>query len=392
MAFLSEKNPGTVRQSPAGYHYYLPAGLQQISGAIVLSPSVSKQMQDAALALGEFSSLIKRLPNADLFIRAYTKKEAVLSSRIEGTQADISDAFKEESEVAVEKRDDWGEVNAYIRAMNTAIERLNTLPVCNRLITQTHKILLSQTRGKNKAPGEFRISQNWIGGSHPNNAHFVPPSPECVADLMGDLEKFIQHKSHQLPELISAALIHYQFETIHPFLDGNGRLGRMLISLYLLERGILTAPILYISTFLEKKRKNYYAALDKAREGTDGLLKWVSFFLDAVEHTAKDGISVTQQIIKSQDDLKNKVAYELGKKSEKGHQLLDHLYHNPVISAKEIQEGLSFSPQVSHSLLQSFMELNILTEVTGQKRNRLFVFDEYFSILRGEMLDDDAGN
>ena len=382
MSFLPSEFPGSRRKAPAGYDYFLPASLQASRALNFID--VMRQVQDASLALGEFASLIKKMPNPDLFMRAYTNKEATLSSRIEGTQTSIVDAFKEEKQVAPEKRNDWHEVSAYIKAIKHATDELEKLPLCNRLIKSAHRILLSQSRGKNKQPGEFRNSQNWIGGSRPGNAHFVPPSHEHVAELMSDLEKFIQDQNSPLPELIDAALIHYQFETIHPFLDGNGRMGRMLISLYLLERKILKYPILYISTFLEQHRKDYYLMLDNAREHDDGVIKWVSFFLDAVAHTAKDGIQVTQALLDYDARARKSIPPALGRRTEKGINLLEHLYHNPVVTTGDIQRHLGYSPPLSQILVKKFVDLGILVEMTGQKRNRKFVFRDYVDLLVGQ--------
>jgi len=381
MTYFSNKSPGILRKSNSGYRYFVPANLKTIAKAIVFTPAMLKQIQDAALAMGEFSSLIKRLPNTELFMRAFASNEAVQSSRIEGTQTTIADAYKDENAVALDKRDDWSELNAYINAMDAAVTQLNSLPLCNRLLKQTHQILMSQVRGQHKQPGEFRQSQNWIGGSSPSNAHFVPPSQEYVVELMANLEKFIQNESGHFSELVVAALIHYQFESIHPFLDGNGRLGRMLISLYLLKRKVLTQPILYISKYLEKHRQNYYRALDKARESEHGLNQWVSFFLDAVAYTAKDGISVTQAILASQEQLNIKIIDSLGGRAKKGHQLLQYLYQQPFINAKNIQLQLNCSAPVSQKLLNDFSHLGILKEYTGFKRNREFVFEDFFEIL-----------
>ena len=379
---LAEKFPGTWRKSLTGYSYYLPASLEHAQ-RLTLPLSLSKQIQSASLALGEFSSLIERIPNPQLFIHAYAKKEALLSSRIEGTQATIEDAFRQQDEVAIEKRDDWAEVNAYIDAMKFALNTLHELPLCNRLIKSTHRQLLSQVRGKHKQPGEFRGSQNWIGGSRPDNAHFVPPAHEYIVALMNDLEKFIMNKQLQTPELINAALLHYQFETIHPFLDGNGRMGRMLVALYLMEKKILKHPILYISTFLEQNRKDYYASLDQARESEKGVVQWLSFFLDAVEQTAKNGINVTQKLIDYDTKLRNQQIPQFGRQAKNALKMLDLMYKMPVINAKKLQENLNFSPQVSHNMLRLFINHQILKEVTGNKRNRQFVFLHYLDLLMG---------
>ena len=349
-----------------------------------MSALIVRQMQDASLALGEFSSLIERIPNPQLFIHVYARKEAVLSSRIEGTQTNIEEAFREEAEVDLEKRDDWAEVNAYIEAMDKALELLQELPLCNRLIKQTHQHFLNQVRGKHKQPGEYRTSQNWIGGSRPDNAHFVPPMHEYVPELMGDLEQFAQQEQLPMPELINVALLHYQFETIHPFLDGNGRMGRMLISLYLMDKKILKHPILYISTFLERHRKDYYATLDKARESQVGVLQWISFFLDAVEQTAKDGILVTQELLNYDAALKTDVIPQLGRQAKNAARTLERLYLSPVVNAKQLQQSLGFSPQVSQNMVKLLTEHGILKEITGNKRNRLFIFHRYIDLLEGK--------
>ena len=386
MSLLASTFPGIWRDAPNQYRYFLPASLDRCE-VIQLPTYLIKQVQDASLALGQFSSLIAQIPDPSSFVHAYTRKEAALSSRIEGTQTTIEDAFAQEADIAPKKRDDWNEVNAYIKAMQQAVESLEQLPLCNRVIKKTHQRLLSQVRGKTKQPGEFRTSQNWIGGSRPGNAHFVPPMQDYVAELMGDLEQFIQNKQSARPELIDAALIHYQFETIHPFLDGNGRMGRMLVSLYLLEKQIIKHPILYISTFLEARRKDYYHMLDGARASADGVIKWVSFFLDAVEATAKDGIDVTQKLVEYDKTLREKLVSTLGARAKKGLTLLSHLYSHPRINTNLIQRGLGFSAQISQSLVKDFVKLGILREMTGNKRNRKFVFHHYINLLMGKSDD-----
>ena len=239
MTQFSDTFPGNERNSRLGYDFYLPGDLFQCQ-SIPFSMKIFQEMEHASLTLGEFSTLIKRIPNPELFLHCYLSKEATLSSKIEGTQTEIEDAYFDDADIQIERRDDWSELQAYIKAFNEAVQSLKALPLCTRLIRQAHQTLLSQVRGKDKLPGEFRRSQNWIGGSRPDNAHFVPPPYEYVSDLMGNLEKFIQDQKTPIPHLIKVALIHYQFETIHPFLDGNGRIGRMLISLYLVENKIPT--------------------------------------------------------------------------------------------------------------------------------------------------------
>ena len=337
-------------------------------------------MEAASLALGKFSALIEKIPNPTGYIVAFTRQEATQSSRIEGTQTDIEDAFKSKEDIDPEKRDDWQELQSYIQALDSAVEKLNTIPLCNRLIKKTHKILLSHSRGKNKQPGEFRQSQNWIGGSRPSNAHFVPVVTEYVDTAMDNLEKFIQDTTLKIPHLIKAALIHYQFETIHPFLDGNGRIGRMVISLYLLENKILKHPILYISDYFENNRQSYYDALDNARKSQEGIVKWISFFMDGVYQTATKGIKSTQHILDLKENITNKIL-TLGRIAKNAQRLLELLFDTPVINSSFISRKLTLSPQSSHTLIAKFIELNILIEMTGYKRNRVFLFKEYLDIL-----------
>ena len=381
MTQFSDAFPGNQRNSRLGYDFYLPGDLFQCQ-SISFPMKIFQDMERASLALGEFSTLIKRIPNPELFLHCYLNKEATLSSKIEGTQTEIEDAYFDDADIEIERRDDWSELQAYIKAFNEAVQNLKELPLCTRLIRQAHQTLLSQVRGKDKLPGEFRRSQNWIGGSRPDNAHFVPPSYEYVSDLMGNLEKFIQDQKAPIPHLIKVALIHYQFETIHPFLDGNGRIGRMLISLYLVANKILEHPILYISSFFEKHRNDYYLSLDKARESQEGVIKWVSFFLDGVYQTARNGIEVTEKLIAYREDLvENKIPI-LGRRAPQALTLLDYLFSRLVVNAKMLQKDLNLSPQVAQKMLRDFIDLGILEEITGHKRNRVFVMRHYFDIIK----------
>ena len=376
---LHDEFPGGYRKSPNNYQYYMVGDIflaQQLN----INLSISSQLEKASIALGKFSAQIEKIPNPNGYIRAFTNSEANQSSRIEGTQTNIEDAYKKEEDISVEKKDDWQEVQSYIQALNHGIKQLEQLPLCNRLIKQTHKILLSQVRGKNKLPGAFRKSQNWIGGSRPDNAHFVPPSAEYVADAMSNLEKFIQDEQTAMPHLIKVALIHYQFETIHPFLDGNGRIGRMLISLYLLEKGILKHPILYISQFFESNRKDYYFMLDNARKNQASVIKWISFFLDGVIQTAEQGIQKTESLIALKAELSQKII-GLGRKAKNAQKLLDLLFEQPIIRSKDLTEALEISAQSCQTLVREFVKMKILREITGYKRNRIFIFASYLDLL-----------
>ena len=376
---LHDKFPGGYRQSTQDYRYYLTGDIFQ-SGKLILPFSVQRQLEETALALGEFTNQINDLPNPADCIRAYINKEATQSSRIEDTQASIQDAFTPEENIMTEKRDDWHELNAYIRALNGAVTELHNLPLCNRLIKQTHKILLSQARGKNKLPGTFRQSQNWIGGSRPGNAHFVPTAHEHIDEAMGNLEKFIHDETLALPHLVKAALIHCQFETIHPFLDGNGRIGRMLIVLYLLEKKILQHPILYISDYFESNRRSYYDMLDRARENQEGLVQWISFFLDAVITTARQGTEVTGHILALRKRLENDIL-KLGRRAQNSMKLLALLFKQPVINTRWVKDELAVNTQTAHNLINNFVNLGIIAEMTGYKRNRMFIFEDYIHLL-----------
>ena len=295
MSQLHSAYPGNLRHSPNGYQYYMPGDIF-LSKNLDFPIDVIKKMEKASLMLGQFSYQIEQIANPLALVYSFSMQEARFSSRIEGTQTEIDDAFMIQDDVPAERRDDWAELNAYIRALQQAVEAGKKLPLCNRLLKETHATLLSQVRGKDKLPGEFRRTQNWLGGSRPDNAHFVPPEHQFIDEGMSNLERFIQDTTIDMPDLIKAALIHAQFETIHPFLDGNGRMGRILISLYLLEREVLRQPILYISSFFEKNRQFYYEMLDGTRKDAAGVIKWISFFLQAVCATAENGIAVTQSI------------------------------------------------------------------------------------------------
>ena len=380
MSNLSNNFPGNFRKSSKGYKYFLVGDIFK-SLNLKFDLSIYQQVEKASLALGAFSSLIKRIPEPSQFIQAYCRTEATLSSRIEGTQSTIEEAFMQNQDIKLEKRDDWVELQSYIQALEESITNLENLPVCTRLIRLTHKTLLSQVRGKTKQPGEFRHSQNWIGGSRPDNAHFVPPSSEFVDEAMSNLEKFIQDKTIPIAHLIKVALIHSQFETIHPFSDGNGRIGRMLISLYLLENRILDSPILYISSFFERNRKEYYVALDLARTNQEGIMKWISFFLDGVYQTANEGIDTTQKLIDLRENLVLEVIPKLGRSAEQGSVLLENLFKQPVVTAKDVRDILNISSPSAQKFLAKFTQLKILVEITGNKRNRIFVFKKYLSLL-----------
>jgi Fic family protein len=313
--------------------------------------------------------------NIDLFIQMHIAKEATLSSKIEGTQTNVEESFLREAEVAYEKRNDWEEVQNYIKAMNQAVEMLKQLPFSSRLIRKTHKTLLTGVRGATKQPGEFRKSQNWIGGATLNDAIFVPPVHTTIGSLMSDLERFANDEFNHLPDLLKIGIIHYQFETIHPFLDGNGRVGRLLITLYLVNKNILKQPVLYLSDFFEKHRMLYYDNLMRVRLKND-LVQWLKFFLTGIIETAQKGVSTLDAILQ----LKNEVETEI--KSLKGRSddaliVLNFLYTHPIIDVAKVEELIGKSNVTSYKLLADLEKLEILEEITNSQRNRIFAFRKY---------------
>ena len=333
---------------------------------------------EADRALGRLDMFSAYVPNIALFIKMHVMKEATQSSRIEGTQTNMEEALLGKEYVPLEKRDDWEEVQNYVRAMEAGMTLLSSLPFSSRFLKETHRILLQSVRGKHKNPGEFRSTQNWIGGASIDDALFVPPVHTSVPELMGDLEKFAHDDQHHIPELFRIALMHYQFETIHPFLDGNGRVGRLMIPLYLVSRGILKQPVLYLSDFFEKNRALYYDNLMRVREKND-VSQWCKFFLVGVVETAGKGITVFDGILRLREEIEQKLR-TIGPRIAKAQALLDALYRNPIIDAKGVCEAAGVSPASAYKLIAEFERLGILREMTGAKRSRLFLFDEYFRL------------
>lgn len=337
-------------------------------------------LEQAGRLLGELNAFAELLPDVEFFIKMKVVKEARDSNLIEGTKTIIDDVLLPQEEIDPEKRDDWNEVQNYIKAMNFAIAKLPTLPLCIRLLKEAHRILMSGVRGKHKAPGEIRRSQNWIGGSSLSNAYFVPPSPEEVPDLLSDLEKYWHNQSLQIPMLIKIAITHYQFETIHPFLDGNGRCGRLLIVLQLLDAQILQKPVLYMSTFFERHRASYYDSFSIVRTSND-LEQWITFFLNGIVDTAQHGIKVFRNIILIRQEYEEQIL-ALGSRAKNAHKLLRSMFAQPIINANTAAEELGIVFSSANILLRSLVELGILKEVTGFSRNRLFVLEKYLNLFR----------
>ncbi len=341
-------------------------------------PTINALLEQANRALGELNAFSLIVPDIDLFIQMHVVKEAQTSSKIEGTQTGIDEALLSEEQISPEKRDDWREVRNYIDAVNTAIASLNELPLSNRLLKQTHEVLLHGVRGEYKQPGEFRVSQNWIGGSSLTDASFIPPHPDGVAELMGDLEKFWHNKEIVVPHLVRIAISHYQFETIHPFLDGNGRIGRLLIPLYLVNHGLLSKPSLYLSDFFERNRASYYDALMQVRISND-LIHWVKFFLNGVAQTATKGRDIFRQILTLRTEVEESVL-TMGKRATTAHKALQLLYSKPMIEATDFEKALEISTPTANTLIQTLVDKKILIEITGQQRGRMYAFERYLNL------------
>ena len=346
----------------------------------IANPEIITLLSQADRQLGRLDMFSNYIPSIDLFISMYILKEATKSSRIEGTQTNIEEALHDAKDIPLEKRDDWNEVQNYILAMQEAIESLKSIPLSTRLIKQTHKVLLQGVRGEHKQPGEFRKSQNWIGGASIQDAVFVPPVHTSVPELMSDLEKFMHNDGLQIPELIKIAILHYQFETIHPFLDGNGRIGRLLITLYLVQKEILKKPILYLSDFLEKNRQLYYDNLIRVREKND-LQQWIKFFLVGIVETAKNSIDTFEKILLLKSEVEN-LALSKGSRAGAIQMVLEHLYRKPVITASIVSSITKQSLATSYSIVSDMEELGILKENTGGKRNRSYIFINYINLYR----------
>lgn len=337
-----------------------------------------KLLGQADRELGRLDMYSDYIPNIDLFIRMHILKEATQSSKIEGTQTNMEDALKDREDVAVDQRDDWEEVQNYVAAMNEAIDKLRKLPFSARLAKETHATLLQGVRGESKQPGEFRRTQNWIGGATIEDAVFVPPIHTSIEELMGDIETFVHTQERYFPELLKIALVHYQFETIHPFLDGNGRVGRLLITLYLVSKGILKKPVLYLSDFFERNRSHYYDNLMGVREKND-LLQWFKFFLVGVIETAKNSIETFDGILQLQKETEAKIQ-SLGSRAANAQKVLTHLYQHPLADAAKVSEAAEVSPASAYKLIADFEKLEILREITGGKRGKMYMFTAYISL------------
>ena len=368
-----------IKCSVAGEYYsaYVPQKLPPIPALEM--DKLYTLLDKASIALGRLDGMSMILPEPSLFLYMYVRKEAVLSSQIEGTQSSLSDLLLfENEEVPGAPRDDVTEVSNYVAAMNYGLERLKDLPLCLRLLTEIHGVLMKSGRGNQKQPGEFRVSQNWIGGTRPGNAKFVPPPPDRLMEMLGDLEKFLHDDNVKLPVLIKAALAHVQFETIHPFLDGNGRLGWLLITFILCAEGILKQPLLYLSLYFKANRQAYYDHLQLVRD-TGDWEEWIRFFLTGVVETAQQATDAAQEIIKLfQDDR-----FRIEKSGTSASTLTIHHYfqRHPISNTSRIKKVCKVSlPTVLRALL-ALEDLGVIEEITGKVRNKIYVYKKYLAIL-----------
>ncbi len=376
MITVESFHPGHY-ESGYGYKYFVP---EKINDEWVWNtPELNQLLEKAAVKLGMLNSFAHLVPNLDLFIQLHVTKEAVVSSRIEGTQTKMDEALLPLEEVQPERRNDWKEVNNYINALNNAIEELQTLPISSRLIRKTHKQLLEDVRGEHKMPGEFRTSQNWIGGNAIADARFIPPHDMYVQELMSDLEYFLNNEDIKTPALIRIAIAHYQFETIHPFLDGNGRIGRLLITLFLVKEKVLDMPLLYLSTYFEKNKNLYYDNLSNVRDKND-MLQWIKYFLVGIEQIASKSAETLSTIIDFKEKTEDAIRSSYGRRSTHAIMLLHSLMKNPYVTSEKASTICALSYKAANDLVKKLQTDGYLIETTGQSRNRMYVFQPYLDL------------
>lgn len=377
---LTQARAGRYLQQPAGYRAFIPAPLPP-DPPVQLVGELQMLLSQADRALGRLDGSIQTLPNPDLFIFMYVRKEAVLSSQIEGTQSSLQDLLAAEAKIfAPDRPRDVNEVINYVRAMNYGLEQLTQLPVSIRLIKDIHARLLEGVRGSRLTPGELRSSQNWIGpeGCMLAEAIFVPPPPDEVPDALGTLEAFL-HQDDDMPLLIKIGLAHAQFETIHPFLDGNGRVGRLLITFLLCERQVLLKPVLYLSYYFKRYRVAYYERLQAVRDQGDWE-GWLSFFLRGIVEVSAQATDTARRILALREAHRALITEHLGRAAGNGHRVLEHLYTQPIVSVNGVQDLIGVSYSAANALVSRMEEHGILREFTGQSRNRRFRYEEYIRL------------
>lgn len=376
-----EKRAGSFRANLSGeaaYQSFVPSSLPP-DPSIVLDDEMVALLVQARSQLSVLDGIAARIPNIDLFVSMYVRKEALMSSQIEGTQATLEDVLDPLLEVNTNRN--VADVVNYIKATEYAVNRLKTFPLCNRLIKETHAVLMEGVRGQEKSPGAFRHSQNWIGGqgSTLKSAKYIPSCPEDMETAMSDLEKYFNAED-RLDHLIRAALIHYQFETIHPFLDGNGRIGRLLITLYLMERKVLTTPALYISYFLKKNRIEYYDRMTEVRS-KGNYEQWVRFFLQAISESAQDAIAAIDELTALHEQNVQKIG-NMGRAAKSAMQVFRYLEANPIIDIRKTANALGVSFNTVSSAVKRLTDCGILAQTTNANRNRTFAYEAYLNILR----------
>jgi Fic family protein len=362
------------------YSYFVPEKVN--NNCSWTDSSLSVLLEKASLKLGELNSIARIVPDISLFIHMHINKESVISSRIEGTRTNIEEALFPEDEIIPEKIDDWKEVKNYTTAMNESISRLNQLPLSTPLLKESHKILMRGVRGEKKQPGEFRKSQNWIGGASLSDAVFIPPAHHLVDELMNDMENFIHNDRIHVPQLIRIAIAHYQFETIHPFLDGNGRIGRLMITLFLVEKKILEKPLLYLSSFFEKNKNLYYDNLTRVRTESD-LMRWLKYFLIGIEEVSNQSIDTLKNIFLLKEKIESEI-HQWKRRNNYAYQLLKFLFQHPVVKIKDVQSVTHLSKKAAGDLVKTFEEKNYISEMTGNTRNKIFLFKPYLDLFNND--------
>jgi Fic family protein len=377
---IEHKRAGRYVQQPTGYRAFIPAPLPP-EPPLSLGDPLRGLLSEADYALGRLDGAVLTLPNPDLFVFMYVRKEAVLSSQIEGTQSSLQNLLAAEAKLNdPDAPADVGEVVNYVRAMSHGLQRLDTLPVSVRLIREIHAVLMEGVRGGGLSPGELRTSQNWIGpqGATLREATFIPPPPHIVPEVLGDLETFL-HQEDDLPVLVKVGLAHAQFETIHPFLDGNGRMGRLLITFLLTERGKLARPVLYLSHYFKRHRTEYYDRLQAVRDAGDWE-GWLAFFLSGVVEVSREATETAAAILRMREEYRNRIIERLGRAAANGQRIMNRLFDHPIITVAMVRDWLGITPAGANNLVRRLVEVGVLREITGYARNRRFRFDPYLQL------------
>lgn len=379
---MASTRAGRYERQSDGYLAFIPRPLPPAD--LRIDPELQALVSKADVALGRLDGAVAVIPDPDLFVLQYVRREAVLSSQIEGTYASLMDVLEYEAQMDhAERRVEVADIINYVLAMNHGLDRLRNLPLSRRLMCEVHDVLMRDVRGwePQKTPGQFRHTQNWIGGGSPATARFVPPPPELVDEQFANLEKFL-HDPEPMSPLIKVGIAHAQFETIHPFLDGNGRTGRLLITFWLAERGILKKPLLYTSLYLKEHKDEYMDRLQSIRD-EGAWEKWLAFFLDGIAQVATEAIETATRILELREKDRNILARSLGRRSGNALRLLDDLFQRPLVTAKVVERTLDVSQPTASALVRDVADLGLLQELTGRKRYRVFAYREYLDLFPG---------